>query len=146
MLFPLPAAAPLLQRGGVLEQEGLAGCLVKVSAWTMLLWLCSEVQTASEVLPLQSLVMAAPFLLRCHLGSIYEGNMLKKIIKRGSIVSIYSDHIDGSPPGSPVPGILQARTLGIIILPVTEEAKVQRCVRTCSVWGQRRVQKLVWSC
>lgn len=64
---------------------------MKVSAWTMLLWLCSEVQTASEVLPLQSLVMAAPFLLRCHLGSIYEGNMLKKIIKRGSIVSIYID-------------------------------------------------------
>ena len=73
-------------------------------------------------------------------------NIIAAAAKSLQLCPTLCDPIDGSPPGSPVPGILQARTLGIIILPVTEEAKVQRCVRTCSVWGQRRVQKLVWSC
>ena len=37
--------------------------------------------------------------------------MLLLLLSRFSRVLLFADPIDGSPPGSPVPGILQARTL-----------------------------------
>ena len=46
----------------------------------------------------------------------YESWTIKKAAAAAAAKSLQScltlcDHIDGSPPGSPVPGILQARTL-----------------------------------
>ena len=38
-------------------------------------------------------------------------NLLLLLLSRFSRVRLCANHIDGSPPGSAVPGILQARTL-----------------------------------
>ena len=45
-----------------------------------------------------------------HEGTLYDISLLL-LLRRFSRVPTLCDPIDGSPPGSPVPGILQARTL-----------------------------------
>ena len=39
------------------------------------------------------------------------------------LLSCFSDPIDGSPPGSPVPGILQARTLEWVAISFSSASK-----------------------
>ena len=43
--------------------------------------------------------------------SVQEGLLLLLLLSRFSRVQLLCNPIDGSPPGSPVPGILQARIL-----------------------------------
>ena len=45
----------------------------------------------------------------------YDGAMLL-LLSHFSRVRLCGDPIDGSPPGSPVPGILQARTLELVAI------------------------------
>ena len=46
----------------------------------------------------------------CYIGDVYLTVLLLLLLSRFSRVRL-CDPIDGSPPGSPVPGILQARVL-----------------------------------
>ena len=47
------------------------------------------------------------------------------------------DPIDGSPPGSPIPGILQARTLEWVAIFLLQCMKVKSESEGCSPWGRK---------
>ena len=59
-----------------------------------------------------------------HIGNIYLHNIEIKNVTEATAAAAkslqscptLSDPIDGSPPGSPVPGILQARTLEWVVI------------------------------
>ena len=71
----------------------------------------------------------------------YKGNCIKKQIKK--IIYVYAkslqscptlcDPIDGSPPGSPVPGILQARTLEWVAISFSNAPKWKVKMKTLSL-------------
>ena len=68
-LFPLSlCSSSQLLHPAVLEQEGLLWVVSKVWGWAVAIFLLSEIQTASGVLPGQLQIMAALWLLRHHLG------------------------------------------------------------------------------
>ena len=48
-----------------------------------------------------------------HLAAAFDGGQLLLLLSRFSHVLTLCDPIDGSPPGSPVPGILQAKRLEV---------------------------------
>ena len=49
--------------------------------------------------------------------------MLLLLLSRFSRVRLCCDPIDGSPPGSPIPGILQARTQEWVAIAFSNEGK-----------------------
>ena len=59
---------------------------------------------------------------------------------------ILCDPIDGSQPGSPIPGILQARTLEWVAIPSpvheSESEVAQSCSNTLPTWFEGRVESL----
>ena len=69
---------------------------------------------------------------RCHVKCSYD-NKIKKSVRIAAAAAAAAkllqscltlcDPIDGSPPGSPVPGILQARTLEWVVISFSNACK-----------------------
>ena len=80
----------------------------------------SSLSYSLRVLPLQ----AVPRSLSCRTYMVTEGS--PAAAKSLQLCLTLCDPIDGSPPGSPVPGILQARTLEWGASPMSAKLKVSR--------------------
>ena len=71
---------------------------------------------------------------QCHLGSLKD-SLATAAAKSLQSCPTLCNPIDGSPPGSPVPGILQARTLGWVAISFSNAGKWKVKVKSLSrVW------------
>ena len=65
-----------------------------------------------------------------------DGHITYKLLKSLQLCPTLCNAIDGSPPGSPVPGILQARTLEWVAISFSNHACMLShfsCVRLCAI-------------
>ena len=88
--------------------------------------------------------VAGGFFAACHQGSPNKCHAAKSL----QLCPTLCDPIDGSPPGSPVPGILQARTLEWVAISCSSAWKWKGKVKSLSrVWllATPRTAALYWS-
>ena len=107
----------------VAHQASLSMGFSRQKYWSGLLFPTAGDLPKSEIKPifLVSPALAVDSLPLCHLGRpLWEYAAAAKSLQSCPTLC---DPIDGSPPGSPVPGIFQARTLGWVAISFSNARK-----------------------